>query len=110
MTTLEILCPEVSGKFGAPMGRPTCNTYTDRKGVTYEMTADEHSPPFCLARIPVNAGGYDPGGAYWGHGSGVRLFGFIGPLTDIRGFVWAKDREAAKAEVRKLHPLARFYR
>lgn len=100
--------PPVSGKYGAPMGRTTSNTYTDKQGRTFEITVDENAKPFRLVRCPLDSGGYDRGGAYWGLGAG--LYYFEGPLTDICGFVRGRTREIAKNEVRKIHPKARFYR
>lgn len=100
--------PEVSCKYGAPMGRPTHNTYTDRQGRTFEITATDDAKPFRLVRCPLDSGGYDRGGAYWG--LGAPLYYFEGPLSDISGYVRGRTREIAKAEVRKQHPKAKFYR
>lgn len=100
--------PEVSCKYGAPMGRPTRNTFTDKQGRTFELTATDDAKPFRLVRCPLDNGGYDRGGAYWG--IGTPLYYFEGPLSDISGYVRGRTREIAKAEVRKLHPKARFYR
>ena len=57
---LRSLCyPRAGGLYGAPMGR-------------------DHSPPgWCsprslrVHRMPIDSGGYDPGGAYWGGPSRV---------------------------------------
>jgi len=100
--------PAVNCKYGAPMGRPSHNTFTDKNGLTYELTATENAKPFRLIHCPIDSGGYDRGGAYWG--LGAPLYYYEGPLTDISGFVRGKSREAAKEEVRKIHPKARFYR
>jgi len=53
---------------------------------------------FRLARVPIDAGGYDQGGAYWGLGAPVEMF------------LRAGDREAVKAKIRESYPAARFYR
>lgn len=82
---------------GAPMGRP---------GGTKPATDDRER--FTLQRVRLNSGGYDSGGAYWGHGQ--PLFWYEGPGPGEDGHLRASDREAAKAAVRKLHPAARFYR
>lgn len=100
--------PPVANKYGAPMGRPSSNTYTDKKGRTFEITATPDAKPFTLLRIRLNNGGYDRGGAYWGLGD--PLYYYEGPLSDISGYVRGATREKAKAEVRKLHQHARFYR
>lgn len=99
--------PEVSCKYGAPMGRPTRNTFEDKDGRVIEIT-DIGIRPMALVRIRLNNGGYDAGGAYWGHGE--PLYYFESFVSDISGYVRGRTREAAKAEVRKLHPKARFYR
>lgn len=87
---------------GAPMGRPTLDG---------GYTVIENAPPFILRHVRLDSGGYDRGGAYWGIEShGDLLYYFEGPISDISGYVRAAGRESAKSEVRKLHPLARFYR
>lgn len=103
-----ILTPEANCRYGAPMGRATISHYFDKKGELISLAVMPDARPFHLVRIPLNSGGYDRGGAYWGHGE--PLYGFVGPVTDIRGFVRAKSREAAKAAVREIHPHARFFR
>ena len=96
---------------GAAMGRPTVSGYfDDHKGEWVDLEVTENAPPFHLRRIPLDNGGYDRGGAYWGRSRGSYLFGFIGPTTDVRGYVRAADRAGAKAAVRKIHPHARFFR
>jgi hypothetical protein len=108
MTTKLNPAPNVCGKYGAPMGRASHNSYTDKQGNTFELTVNENAKPFYLVRCPLNSGGYDRGGAYWG--LGAPLYYYEGPLTDISGYVRGKTRDAAKAEVRALHKLARFFR
>lgn len=90
--------PDVNCKYGAPMGRRSHNDYT----------VTEDAAPFRLVRCPLDSGGYDRGGAYWGTPS--NLYYYEGPLTDISGYVRGNTREHAKIEVRKIHPHARFYR
>jgi len=86
----------VSSRYGAPMGRHTGPDFLDvDAGRLY------------LRRVPLNSGGYDAGGAYWGLGS---------PLwecqdQDGNGRVFrARDRAAAKAAVAADFPGAQFYR
>jgi hypothetical protein len=104
--------PNVDCKYGAPLGRPSHNTFTDRQGRTFEITATENAPPFCLRYCPLNAGG-----AYWGHGA--ALYYYCNHTGDIDGYVRAEyddtaedksRRGLAKQAVRKIHPHARFYR
>lgn len=63
--------PDVSSRYGAPMGRPdrpTAFDLTDSKGNRYAL--DFAAPRrFHLSRVPLNGGGYDAGGAYWGIGA-----------------------------------------
>jgi hypothetical protein len=91
--------PDVSSKYGAPMGRASHNAYT--------VTDDAR--PMYLTRVRLNGGGYDRGGAYWGIGEGLYYYE-ANPTGLINGFVRGRTREHAKAEVRKIHPHARFYR
>ena len=46
----------VSSRYGAPMGRRE------------NITEPRYPVKFHLQRIRLNLGGYDAGGAYWGHG------------------------------------------
>lgn len=100
--------PEVRSRYGAPMGRPTRDTFTDKQGKTYKLTVAPDARPFNLVRVRLNQGGYDAGGAYWGNDE--PLYYFEGPLSDISGYVRGWTREAAKKAVRAMHPHARFYR
>lgn len=86
----------VSSRYGAPMGR-----------------VERHSPAlpaarFYLRRVPINSGGYDAGGAYWG--LGAPLYWATCTTGAAEFFFRARTRDAAKAEVLARHPGARFYR
>ena len=94
---------------GAALGRPNVSGYAGKNG-WIELSVTPGAPPFHLVRVAIDSQGYDRGGVYWGLNTRERLFGFIGPVTDIRGFVWATDRDEAKRLVRELHPYARFFR
>lgn len=85
----------VSSKFGAPMGRPSSKTEND----------DQR---FYLQRLDFVDGDYDEGGAYWG--SGTPVWRCVSQDLEGENFFRAANREAAKAEVRKLYPKARFFR
>lgn len=64
-----------------------------------------------LRRIRLDAGGYDPNGTYFGHGS--PLFWYAGADVDgneIDAMVRVSDRAAAKREILREYPEARFYR
>lgn len=88
--------PDVGGRYGAPMGRPDrCpNASADR---------------WRLRRVPINSGGYDQGGAYWG--LGPALWNGFTEDGDTDVFFRARDRDAAKAHIRAEHDEdARFFR
>lgn len=52
--------PIVSTRYGAPMGRHSVPDLDTTRGTVR------------LFHVPLDSGGYDSGGAYWGHGS--RLY------------------------------------
>jgi hypothetical protein len=81
---------KASSKYGASMGRSS--------DLDYSATGK-----LKLERVPLDSGGYDPGGAYWG--GGVPLY--IAYDEDGRTLYFrARDRDAAKAKF----PNAKFYR
>lgn len=87
--------PRVSTRYGAPMGR----------FATEEL--DVTAGKMRLRKIPIDSGGYDPGGAYWGLGAPLWYAG------DARGngaFFRAASRDAAKAHVTDRWPGAVFFR
>jgi len=90
------LTPQCNCQFGAPMGRRTWNGNTA-----------PYAGRMYLRRIRLDRGGYDSGGAYWGVGQ--RLYGYAAEDDSVNGFVRANDWEDAKARVRRLYPLARFF-
>lgn len=81
-------------------------------GMRAELARLERSPGegqrFRLARVRIDSGGYDSGGAYWG--LGAPLFRFESEDGQLSGFLRARDREAAKSGVREDYPSARFFR
>lgn len=86
--------PPVNCRYGAPMGRPS--------GTYLETIERIH-----LVRVPLDAGGYDKGGAYWGCGEPIYY------AEDCDGnsqFLRATSRDAAKEKIRADFPEARFFR
>lgn len=84
MTTLS----KVHSRYGAPLGR---------------RSSPSLSGKVRLARVRLNQGGYDDGGAYWGPGEPLWR------AEDGEGnerFLRAGDRGAAKAQI----PGCTFYR
>ena|SRR5579864_7478042 len=64
----------LSGRYGAPLGRSGAGAGHDG----YQ--------PMTLRRVPIDGGGYDGGGAYWGRRPrGVMLF-----------CAWSADRSAIR--------------
>lgn len=86
---------KVGDSRGAPMGRP-------------ERNKAPSGAKFQLIRIRINSGGYDSGGAYWGIGTPLYWATTEDGATEF--FFRAVDRDAAKAEVGRRHPGARFFR
>ena len=86
----------VSCKYGAPMGRHTGPEFLDcDAGRIY------------LRSVPLDSGGYDQGGAYWGIGD--TLWETLD--QDGNGFIFrAPCRDAAKRHILETYPEARFYR
>ena len=84
---------------GAPMGRMNwgMNDHYKRPMMMY------------LQRVRLVDGDYDLGGAYWGGGS-KPLFCAWSEDDEARVFVRAKDRTAAKLEVKRYFPNAKFFR
>lgn len=86
----------VSCKYGAPVGRYTGPDFLDTSaGKVY------------LRRVPLDQGGYDKGGAYWGIGQPLwEVLDQDGNGTIFR----AGSRDKAKALVQENFPDATFYR
>lgn len=85
---------------GAALGR----TSFDNGGAVIDAT----DPPFRLRCVRLDAGGYDRGGAYWGHH--LTLYYYADGSGQVDGYLRASTRDAAKAAIRETYPTARFYR
>ena len=59
-----------------------------------------------LQRVRLDAGGYDSGGAYWGHGKPL----FRAWSDDVEFYTRATDRTEARALTLQRHPLAKIRR
>jgi hypothetical protein len=88
--------PEVFSRYGAPMGRNTGPRYL-------ECSAGKLQ----LVRVPLNRGGYDSGGAYWGLGPPLW---YVQDADGNSYFFRARNRALAKQEILKDWPEAKFYR
>jgi hypothetical protein len=92
---MQTFITNVSSKYGAPMGRFTGCNFLDTDG-----------GKIALRRINLDSGGYDKGGAYWGHGDALYETLDI----DGNGFILrATSRDKAKAIVWADFPDAKFY-
>jgi hypothetical protein len=95
---MQTKLPNVSSRYGAPMGR----------------RGDRPFPPVgrvWLRRVPLDSGGYDSGGAYWGIGQPLYWAQwYTGTDEEHREmFFRAWGREDAKDIVREAMPGARFF-
>ena len=88
--------PPVNCTYGAPLGRSS------------QPAGHDDTVKVSLRRVPINAGGYDRGGAYWG--LGAPLWYACDDDGDYSEYFRAWDRAAAKAHVLEKLPNARFYR
>jgi len=88
------LLPDVSSRYGAPMGR---------RDITDNQEAKCH-----VIRMSLVDGAYDVGGAYWG--MGVPLWCIASKQGDFRKIVRALTRESAKEMVLDDYPDLTFYR
>jgi hypothetical protein len=91
------LTPKVNCQYGAPMGRKSWN---DNAGAPY-------TGKMYLRHAPLDSGGYDAGGAYWGTGRRVYLYATAD--DSINGSLRAYDRPDAMEQVRALHPNVTFF-
>ncbi len=101
MATVKM--PPVNCTYGAPMGR---RDYHGDYSVQYKLKVFE---------VVLDSGGYDNGGAYWGHHK--KLFCIESVETEstqyekpVRHFIRAENRNKAKAEALDLYPNAKFFR
>ena len=81
-------------QYGASMGR--------RDIITEPLTVKK----LHLQRVRLDSGGYDPGGAYWGHGAPL----FVAWCDGREMFFRAGDRAEAKEIVKAVFKNAKFYR
>jgi len=88
----------VSCRYGAPMGR------VER----YPGPDIEPGTRFYLRTVPVDCGGYDRGGAYWGLGQ--TLYRAVSECGGVEIFFRAGSRADAKREVRAACEGAIFFR
>ena len=89
--------PKVSSRYGAPMGRHGSWAQPDEQDKFY------------LVRVRLNSGGYDSGGAYWGHS--LPLYRFETTDRQSDGYLRARSRNDAKTILRnEFGETIRFFR
>jgi hypothetical protein len=94
---MSLRLPDVSCRYGAPMGRRN------------ELPDDCEAPvKLNMVRLRWYDGDYDQGGAYWGNSGGTSIYWATSGTIKI--FVRAASRDVAKNKVRHTLPNARFYR
>lgn len=90
-------------RYGASMGRDSTSD-RDLRQLAPEPVK------LSLRRVPLDAGGYDSGGAYWGAGEPLYRASDEAGLGEVTLFLRARDRAHAKTLVLAKLPNARFYR
>jgi len=94
--------PDVSSRFGAPMGRRSC-----------DQDPEDPTRRVYLYRLRFQDGGYDEGGAYWG--SPANVYRAVSECGNLELYVRASSRADAMRAVRKSsraftdNPALRFY-
>ena len=91
---MKYVYTKACSQYGASMGR--------RDTITEPLTVEK----IHLERVRLDSGGYDPGGAYWGHGA--PLFVAWGGGQEM--FFRAGDRDEAKEIVKGIFKNVKFYR
>lgn len=92
--------PKAYSQYGSSMGRR-------------EYHAGQPFGKLRLQHVPLNRGGYDPGGAYWGIGTPLYRYEDSGDDENdgqVSGYVRAYSRDHAKSQITSMYPTARFYR
>jgi len=93
----------VHSKYGAPMGR---------SGLTLSRFLTEYAGHgrVSLARVPLNSGGYDPGGAYWGLMWDNPLWRASFITSDGCETIETYFRAPSRAAAKQALPGAKFFR
>lgn len=81
---------------GSAMGRANC------------IPADYNGEKLHLRRVPLNSGGYDPGGAYWGTGTPLYCAYGETETEQLQVFIRAALRNEAIAKLQTLITNPRF--
>jgi hypothetical protein len=87
--------PKLNTQYGAPMGRPS-----------HAHPANAYK--VYVSKVKLDSGGYDRGGAYWGHGQ--RLFWATDATGEFSHFLRACSRMDAIDLLQDDFPELTFYR
>lgn len=68
----------------------------------------EYAGKMYLRLVPIDSGGYDPNGTYFGVGEPIYWYASVDGSIDCT--LRARNREKAKAEILESYPKARFFR
>lgn len=101
-----------------PYQQPGTTGFTDASG-SWQCTGSMSSRPSCipadyngeklhLRRVPLDSGGYDPGGAYWGQGTPLYCAFGETETEQLYAFVRAASRKEAIAKLQTLITNPRF--
>lgn len=74
---------------------------------THKGELDEEECRMRLRNVPLDSGGYDRGGAYWGLGD--PLYCCVSPCENCWWYLRAKHRDDAIAQVLEYYPKVKFY-
>ncbi len=80
----------------------------DGGGVTCRLSTCNLTVTNCIFWGNGDSGGYDDGGAYWGHGA--PLYWAESTCGKVYFSMRAHDREAAKTMTTNIYPKAKFFR
>lgn len=87
--------PDIGSRYGAPMGRVDSLPYGYRGAVR-------------VARVRLDSGGYDSGGAYWGRQRARLYQARADDPSGGEGYFLAADRHEALGLARLAYPAARL--
>lgn len=87
-----------------PSGERVCRGAMSGRGSDSAHAPSSHKVK--LRKVPLDAGGYDPGGAYWGHGWPVWCAFVTFPRWEA--YCRAETRDKAKADFQSAGTVSRF--
>ena len=95
---MRYIYTKACSQYGASMGR--------RDNITEALAVEK----LHLQRVRLDSGGYDPGGAYWGHGAPLFVAWGDGTEEVQEMFFRAGYRDEAKEIAKSVFQNAKFYR